>query len=940
MNGMSNSSRNGLTTLLWLANALFALVLCLAIWFSYQQHLHYAEDRAANTTLALERSLSGMLEEINLILDSVEHELESQRAAGRDDQQAMNAMIRYLVRDFPWLKAVLYADASGQIGADSGYPAGNPEISIQDRDYYQWLRAHPDAGMVSSRPVIGRLNGLWVLVFARPYYAADNKFAGVVLASVDLDYFSGMFAAVKLSGRSRVALIDRNYERVAAHPALQDPSRHGQFLAQEEVIRQLETGLSARAAVIRTQQDNIQRLYHFRKLGSRPYWIMVALSVDDELASWRQQVWLALVVLLIFAALTGAAGWQLQKGWRRREKALATLESTLEATDNGILVLDNYGRVQHSNQRFFEMWRISQLLVGQGDQERLLEQARGQLCDPEGFLRHLNSAPDSADRTLVDSLVFRDGRIFEQSSRAMLLHGELQGRVWSYSDVSEREQRAAELENHRHHLEALVEVRTRELALARDRAEFSNRAKSVFLSNMSHELRTPLNAILGFAQLLTQDSALGAEQLKKVAIIDRSGKHLLALINDVLEITSIESGRSSIECAPFNLLALLSSIEEMIRVHTDAKELTFLVEQGADLPACVAGDGPHLKRVLINLLGNAVKYTEQGSIRLRVRRRNGDIEFEIADTGPGIAADDQERIFNTFYQTEVGIVQGEGTGLGLAISREYTQQMGGRLTVASRLGQGSVFTLILPLPAADASVAQAASGPVVGLEPGQEEVRVLVVDTQSDSRELLLQQLDRAGFKVRTAENGQQAAEVFSTWQPRFIWMEMDLCMPKLDGYALIRQLRALPNGDRVTIVAMTSSAFDADRRTLLAAGCDELVLKPLDEDRLFAVMGERLGLHYLYASEAALPLPRVAKPDFSVLSADLLRQLNAAAEALDVEVVRHVVANLGEAHPELAAALDALMQSFRFDQISTLCNIAAAGQGLEQPEAVRELRS
>ena len=473
----------------------------------------------------------------------------------------------------------------------------------------------------------------------------------------------------------------------------------------------------------------------------------------------------------------------------------------------------------------------------------------------------------------------------------------------------------------RKELKRQVSERTSELAASLLKAESANKAKSVFLANMSHELRTPLNAVLGFSQLLQRESGLSEEGRKSLATINRSGQHLLALINDVLEISRIEAGRSDVQIRAFDLQDALSSVEEMIRGRAEGKDLLFQADYAASLPRYVKGDESHLKQVLINLLGNAVKYTKQGRVMLRVSRRNlGRSEaicFEVSDTGPGISIEDQTRIFQPFYQTAAGIAQAEGTGLGLAISREYTRQMNGSLSVDSQLGQGSVFTLTLPLAEAEASAIKTATGHVIGLEGEQQEVRVLVVDDKADNRELVRQLLVAAGIDVRTANDGQQAVDAFKDWQPRLIWMDMR--MPVMDGYESTRQIRALPGGDVVKIIALTASAFEEDRAAILAAGCDDMVRKPLEEDRLFAVMGELLGLRYRYA-EAVTPAQAATELDLSVLPAEMLQKLKAAAEALDVDEIKTLVAQIGTAHPALAAALETLVQGYRFDRIAELC--------------------
>lgn len=484
-------------------------------------------------------------------------------------------------------------------------------------------------------------------------------------------------------------------------------------------------------------------------------------------------------------------------------------------------------------------------------------------------------------------------------------------------------QRDNELEKYRHHLEELVHVRTLELAVAKDRAEAASQAKSMFVSNMSHELRTPLNAILGFSQLLGRDPQLDEGSRKKVASINRAGNHLMTLINDVLDISRIEAGRAVIRRAPFDLRDMLESVEEMIAARAEDKGLAFHVEHAPDLPPMVEGDGPHIKQILINLLGNALKFTDKGSVSFNAchgqSAANSEICFVVSDTGPGIPADEQEKIFQAFYQTEAGIARSESTGLGLTISREYTQLMGGRLEVESLAGKGSVFTLTLPLPQTTASIGMRLSRPgaVIALEEGG-HVRVMVVDDNADNRTLVQQLLESAGFVVDCAEDGVQAIAHFQAHAPDFIWM--DIRMPRMDGYQATQHIRALPGGSRVKIVALTASAFDEDLQKIIAAGCDDAVKKPLEADKLFQLMGDMLGLRYRYESRAVQENgTQQDSAGLSVLPKETIAQIQQAAEALDTIQLRRIVDQLHAAHPALAARLAALMEGYQFEKIARM---------------------
>ncbi|TAN49429.1 MAG: response regulator [Methylococcaceae bacterium] len=473
---------------------------------------------------------------------------------------------------------------------------------------------------------------------------------------------------------------------------------------------------------------------------------------------------------------------------------------------------------------------------------------------------------------------------------------------------------------HRRHLEELVQDRTEQLVQARDAAESANRAKSTFLSNMSHELRTPLNAILGFAQLMEQDERLPPDARHNIETINRAGRHLLSLINDVLEISRIETGHTTIQNAAFDLPDTIKSVEEMIRVRAEYKGLAFTVAHVGELPLYVDGDAHHLRQVLINLLGNAVKYTDQGGVWLRMQPVGDSIRFDVGDSGPGIAPDEQTRIFQPFYQTESGIAKGEGTGLGLAISHEFVHLMGGELSVASNPGQGSVFSFTLPLPETTAPACIADQRLVLHLAPDQPPVRILVAEDNADNQELIARLLEKVGFEVRLADNGQRAVEIFQSWRPHFIWMDMR--MPVMDGYQATQAIRALSGGESVKIVALTASAFRENRAAILAAGCDDMQAKPLDANRLYAQMGDLLGLRYRYAdaTPAAAPEAPAGGRQLQDLPEALRNELMTAAELLDPEAVHAIVERMLADYPEQARQVDELAGEYRFDRVAELC--------------------
>ena len=470
------------------------------------------------------------------------------------------------------------------------------------------------------------------------------------------------------------------------------------------------------------------------------------------------------------------------------------------------------------------------------------------------------------------------------------------------------------------------------MRIAMEAAEAANRTKSAFLANMSHEIRTPMNAILGFSQLMQRDPSLPAHQRQHLDTINRSGEQLLSLIDDILNMAKIEAGRATLSPTTFDLYMLLDNLEMTYQMLTDAKHLQLLVERSEDLPRYVVTDEDKLRQVLTNLLGNALKFTEEGGIALRVGMHRSDparlrLIAEVEDSGAGMAEEELGRLFQPFEQTSAGARSLKGTGLGLAISQEFARLMDGTITVSSRAGKGSIFRLEIGLEegTADAVAQKEVLRPVTGQQPGQPHYRILVVDDNEDNRELLEHMLDAVGFEVQGAINGEEAIQAYETWHPHLILMDMR--MPVMDGFEAIKRIRATAGGEAVPIIVVTASPMLERREEARDVGANDFLSKPFREAELFVKIRSQLGVEYTYSEEtpeapdsrAEASVEALTAEAVAVLPASLISELHAATIDADRDRLLELI-SVAESHDAtVGRGLRLLAQNFDYRSLLTL---------------------
>ena len=688
------------------------------------------------------------------------------------------------------------------------------------------------------------------------------------------------------------------------------------------------------------------------------------------------------------------------------------LSQFLEALPVGVSVYNPDGSIAYFNQTAGELLGADTISESTAEQlaatYQLYVAHTDELYPPDNLpiLRALKGEFVKVD----DVEIRQDGKIIAieiNTTPIFDASGNIAYAIAAFQDISDRKQAEKILADYQRTLEAQIDERTEQLQQAKQAAEAANKAKSTFLANMSHELRTPLNSILGFAQIMEPSPNLTVENQENMRIIRRSGEHLLTLINEVLDLSKIEAGRMTIDPKNFDLYRLLDDLQDMFQLRALSQELQLLFQREDGVPQYVRTDDVKLRQVLINLLSNAIKFTQTGEIILRVRKLETSrfcdlldrptacfdtttsirefalncsdfamvklmeeaedltvpgfwLQFEIEDTGVGMAPEELGNIFKAFVQTASGQKNQKGTGLGLNISSQFVRLMGGEIVVESELEVGTTFKFEIPVGAVYAAdiPTEQINREVTGLEPNQPCYRILIVDDREDNRQLLVKMLSPLGFALQEATNGREAIEIWENWHPHLILM--DVRMPVMDGYEATKQIKAsikqreqeqqengemnisAPESPIPKIIALTASTIEGRRSFALLVGCDDFISKPFRKTEIFDTLSKHLGVKYVYSNSTEFICTGArnnlsASPSNAVLAylpklpAEWINNIKQVIRSADFDLISRTIEEIRDAHPEFAAILQGHLDNFDYQKIFNLIAEAEESDNADQ---------
>ncbi len=739
--------------------------------------------------------------------------------------------------------------------------------------------------------VLQEIDGYVALVFGHPVYDRNQKFIGMMAADLTLSQIGDFLQDLKVSPSGKIFIIERDGMLIAhsvKQPILKATAKDKQRL---NILEDPDPLIQATAQHLQRKFGSFEQIKNAQELDLKIGGDSALLTQSErqfvQVTPWRDKFGLDWLVVVVIPE----SDFMKQINANTRTTILLSLAALFIATVFGILTA---------------RWVTQPIL-------RLNQAAK-------------DIAKGNWNQTVE---LKRTDELGELAISFNQMAGQLK------ESFETLEQRVSD------RTAALAES-NQQLEHAKEKAEVANHAKSSFIANMSHELRTPLNAILGFSQLMTRSKTLSIEHQENISIITRSGEHLLTLINNILDLSKIEAGKTTLNLKHFDLYRLLSDLEDMFRLKAEDKRLQLLFEHLADVPRYVETDEVKLRQVLINLISNAIKFTDKGGVSLKVKAMSDDkslrvyasseasfthtLYFEVEDSGAGIAADELDKLFEAFAQTQTGKNAQEGTGLGLPISRNFVQLMGGEMNISSQVGYGTLVKFQIQVTAVEAADEETLrfKRQIIALESNQPSYRILVVDDKDINRQILVKLLGPLGFELKEAENGQEAIDIWQQWQPHLIWMDMR--MPVLNGVEATQYIKtqANGNGNSPKIIALTASSLEEERAAILAVGCDDFMRKPFRDYEIFDAMAKHIGVIYVYEEtlnqpQAHLPTAKLQPSDFHKMSSEWLSEFHAAATVGRDQRLMELIEKIPEQNSAIVQTLKHLVDNFEFDALLEL---------------------